>query len=200
MNRLPILAVLFLLGCTAFCQTANSSRPTPSNHAPELTQYRLEAVDFEGSRLFTPKELEDSFHVPIGDKFDHRAVGQGLDRLRLLYGDHGYINFTAVPMLRVDKERGTVALTLSLQDGLQFRFGRLILKGKETRAGEADALRNAWVTLSGKTYNSSLLDRWLVKNAPFLSNEEEVRRHTEMHLSSDTRQVNIAIMFPGAQS
>ena len=199
MNRLRVLAVPFLLACAGLCQTGGSSRTTPSNPAPDLTQYRLEAVDFEGSRSFTRTELEDSFHVPPGGKFDRTAVGQGLERLRMLYGDHGYINFTAVPYLQLDKDRGTVVLRLSLNDGLQFSFGRLILNGKETRVGEADALRNAWATLSGKTFNSALLSQWLIENAPFLRNDGEPLRQVELHQSSETRQADIAIKFPDAK-
>jgi hypothetical protein len=84
--------------------------------------------------------LKEAFNVPVGDKFNHTAIGQGLERLRQLYGDHGYINFTAVPTLQLDKDRATVVVTISMDDGQQFTFGRLFLAGQETRPGEADAL------------------------------------------------------------
>jgi outer membrane protein assembly factor BamA len=106
----------------------------------------------------------------VGNKFDHKVVGQGLERLRLIYGDHGYINFTAVPTLQIDRHRETVVLTVSIDDGAQFTFGQLFLTGQETRKGEADALHKAWAALSGKTYDSSLLYKWLSENAPFLAN------------------------------
>ena len=107
----------------------------------------------------------------MGNKFDREAVSQGLERLRLIYGDHGYINFTAVPMLQIDKNRGTVVLTLSIDDGAQFTFGRLLLTGQETRKGGDLALHKAWTALSGKTYDLSLLNKWLSENAPFLPTE-----------------------------
>ncbi len=195
MNRFSVLAVLFLVGVTSFCQAANAPGRALSN-PPDLSQYRLEAVLFEGSRSFSPEQLKEAFHVPVGDKFNHTAIGQGLDRLRQLYGDSGYINFTAVPMLQLDKDRGTVVLTISLDDGIQFTFGQLFLAGQQKRAGEGDALRNAWAPLSGKRYDSSLLRKWLMQNATFLPNDGQPLRHLEMHLDANAHQVDIKVTLP----
>jgi outer membrane protein assembly factor BamA len=201
MNRSSVLMALFLLGSTSFCQAANTSATRPSSHGPELAQYRLEAINFVGSHSFSIEQLRGAFNVPVGNKFDHKAVGQGLERLRLIYGDHGYINFTAVPTLQIDRDRGTVVLTVSIDDGAQFTFGRLFLTGQETRKGEADVLHKAWAALSGKTYDSSLLCKWLSENAPFLANGGRPPcRQIEVHLSSDTHQADIGIKFPSPKS
>jgi outer membrane translocation and assembly module TamA len=196
MNRFRVLTVLLLLGSTGFCQTADTSGKTVSNPAPDLSQYRLESVLLEGSRSFTPDQLKGTFNVPIGGKFNHTAIGQGLERLRQLYGDSGYINFTAVPQLQLDRDRGTIVLTISIDDGPQFTFGRLLLAGQETRAGEADALRNGWAALSGKRYDSSLLRKWLIQNATFLPNDGQPLRHVEMHLDASTHQADFKLVFP----
>ena len=196
MNRFRVLTLLFLLGSTGFCQTADTSGRTLSSTAPDLSQYRLKAVLFEGSRSFSPEQLKDRFNVPIGDKFNHVAAGKGLERLRQLYNDNGYINFTAVPTLQLDRDRGTVVLTISIDEGDQFTFGRLFLAGQETRAGEADALHNAWAALSGKRYDSSLLHKWLIQNATFLPNDGQTLRHVEVHLDASTHQADLKLTFP----
>jgi outer membrane protein assembly factor BamA len=196
MNRFRMLAILFLLGPAGFCQTPDTSGKTLSRPAPDLSQYRLEAILFEGSRSFSPEQLKDTFNVPIGGKFNHTAVGQGLERLREHYSDHGYINFTAVPTLQVNKDRGAVVLTISMDDGEQFTFGKLFLEGQQTRAGEADALRNAWVAMSGKRYDSSLLRKWLTQNATFLPNDGQPLRHLEMHLDSSIYRADFKLTFP----
>jgi outer membrane protein assembly factor BamA len=126
-------------------------------------------------------------------------VAHGLERLRQFYGEHGYINSAAVPTLQLDKGRGTVVLRVTIDEGSQFTFGRLILAGRETRPGEADALRNAWTALSGKIYDSSLLSDWLIKNATFLTNDGlSPLRHieSESHQSSDTHLVDILVTIP----
>jgi outer membrane protein assembly factor BamA len=196
MNRFAVLTVLFLLGSTGFCQTANTAGRTLSSSAPDLSQYRLEAVLFEGSRSFSSEQLKDRFNVPIGDKLDHVAAGEGLERLRQLYNDSGYINFTAVPTLQLDRNRGTVVLTISIDEGQQFTFGKLFFEGQEPWAGEADALRNAWTALSGKRYDSSRLRRWLTQNATFLPNDGQQFRYMEQHLDTGTHLVDFKLTFP----
>jgi hypothetical protein len=200
MDCVRVLALLFLLGSMGICQTTNPSGRTFSSPASDLSQYRIESVFFEGSRSFSSDQLKRAFNVPIGGKFNDTAIGQGLERLKQLYGDDGYINFTAVPQLQLNRERGTIVLTISIDDGLQFTFGRLILAGQETRAGEADALRNGWAALSGRRYNSSLLRKWLIQNAAFLPNDGQPLRHVKSHQSSDTRQADIEITFTIAKS
>jgi outer membrane protein assembly factor BamA len=201
MIRFQILMALFLLGSTSYSQTANTSAAPPSSSTLEISQYRLAAIDFAGHRSFSIEQLKETFNVPLGNKFDRTAIRQGLERLRLLYGDHGYINFTVVPALQVDKERGTVVLKLSIDEGPQFTFGHLFLTGQEARPGQADTLRKAWTALSGKTFDSSLLYRWLGENAPFLPNGGRPPcRQVELHQSSDTHRADIGITFPGAKS
>jgi outer membrane protein assembly factor BamA len=196
MSRFRVLTVLFLLGSTGFCQTTDSSGKTVSSVAPDLSQYRLEAVLFQGSRSFSPEQLKDAFRVPAGDKFNHTVVGRGLERLRQLYGDYGYINFAAVPALQLDKDRHTVVLTISMDEGEQFTFGKLFLEGQETRAGEANALHNAWAPLSGKRYDASLLRKWLTQNATFLPSDGQPLRHLESYEDSSTHRVDIKLKFP----
>jgi hypothetical protein len=44
MNRFRVLTLLFLLGSTGFCQTADTSGRTLYSPTGDLSQYRLEAV------------------------------------------------------------------------------------------------------------------------------------------------------------
>jgi outer membrane protein assembly factor BamA len=160
-------------------------------------QYRLEAIIFEGGVSFSAEQLRDALNVPVGSEFNATAIGKGLDRLRQLYGTNGHINFTAVPMLQFEEGRSAIVMTLSIDEGDVFNFGRLFLEGKETRAGEANALLNAWTPLSGKPYNAQLLSKWLVENATFLPNDgKTLLRHVEMHANSDTHRADILLKFP----
>jgi beta-lactamase regulating signal transducer with metallopeptidase domain len=160
-------------------------------------QYRLEAVNFEGGRSFSAEQLRDAFNVPVGDEFNKTAIGNGLDHLMQLYSTNGHLNFTAVPELQFEEDRSTIVLGINIDEGPEFNFGRLFLEGKETRAGEANALLSAWTPLSGKPYNGPLLSKWLVDNATFLPNDGKAPlRHVEMHLDISTHRADIQLKFP----
>ena len=116
--------------------------------------------------------------------------------MRQLYGDYGYLNFTVVPQLQIDRDRGTVELMISIDDGDQFTFGQLWFAGQETRAGEAAGLRNSWASLSGKRYNAPLLRKWLIQNATFLPNDGQPLRHVEAHLALSSHMADVKLMFP----
>jgi hypothetical protein len=201
MNRVRLFMVLFLLGSASFCQGIDTSAATPSSQAPDLALYQLKAINFDGERSFSVERLRESFHVPVGTRFDHAAVDQGLERLRVLYGNHGNINFTAVPTFQIDRESKTVVLMLKIDEGARFAFGQLFFEGQETRIGEANALRHAWTNMSGKVFSISLLNQWLAQNVPFLDSRDKPLSHqVKLHQSSDTHLADIGIKFPDPKS
>jgi beta-lactamase regulating signal transducer with metallopeptidase domain len=160
-------------------------------------QYRLEAVIFEGGHSFSSEQLRDALHFPVGGLFNATAIGNGLERLRQLYATNGHVNFAAVPTLQVEEDRSAVVLRVNIDEGDVFNFGRLFFEGRETRAGEANALLNAWTRLSGKRYNGQLLSKWLVENATFLPLDARAQlRHLEMHQDISTHRVDILLKFP----
>ena len=160
-------------------------------------QYRLEAVTLEGGLSFSAEQLRDALNAPVGGEFNATAIGKGLDRLRQLYSTNGHVNFTAVPTLQFEEDRSAVVLRVNIDEGDVFNFGRLFFEGKETRAGEANALLHAWTPLSGKPYNGPLLSKWLVENATFLPNDGKTPlRHVEMHLDSSTHRADFLLKFP----
>jgi outer membrane translocation and assembly module TamA len=160
-------------------------------------QYRLEAVIFEGGHSFSSEQLRDALHFPVGGLFNATAIGNGLERLRQLYATNGHVNFAAVPTLQFEEDRSAVVLRVNIDEGDVFNFGRLFFEGRETRAGEANALLNAWTRLSGKPYNGQLLSKWSVENATFLPLDARAQlRHLEMHQDISTHRVDILLKFP----
>lgn len=73
-------------------------------------------------------------------------IRQGLDQMPKLYANHGYINFTPVPGTTADGQSGTVSLAIDIDEGMQFRSGRLILPGAEVRPGAGAQLVENWKT------------------------------------------------------
>jgi hemolysin activation/secretion protein len=127
-------------------------------------QYRLAEIRFLGATVFTPRQLRDAFSQQRGEIFSATKFGAGLERLRQLYANRGYINMVASPAVMTDDSRRTIDLVLEVDEGQPFDFGKLYLEGIEPRPGAGKALLDSWKSLQGSRYNAAELQRWLLAN------------------------------------
>jgi hypothetical protein len=127
-------------------------------------QYRLGEITFQKAGLFPNDRMRKLFAVQTGDLFNYTRIGQGLEKLRSLYGTGGYVDFVANPLTRFDESHRTIDLVIEIDEGKPYDFGRLVLDGTEPHAGAGEALMESWKTLQGKRYNPLLLKSWLITN------------------------------------
>lgn len=127
----------------------------------EEKRFRLQTVGFQGGTVFDDRTLRAAVPMNDGDLFNVEKVREGIKTLRDLYGSRGYVNFTPVPDTQIDDERQVITVVFDLDEGEQFRFGKLTLEGSEPRPGIGDTLLEAWKPLTGQVYNARLLDATL---------------------------------------
>jgi outer membrane translocation and assembly module TamA len=155
-------------------------------------QYRLGFIQFKHATRFPPEQLRSQFPIETGSLYCAGSVAYGLEKLKNLYQDKGYINFAAIPQPSVDEGRHLVYLTIDMDEGKPYVFGHLILEGVEPRAGAGKALIDSWANLQGKTYNPELLKAWLASNSA--SGAQKV--FSVQTVESDPWQVNLRLQFP----
>ena len=147
-----------------------------ANYYVELgRQYRLKQITFANNAdprkglAFSASELRQSFPISDGEIFDTDKIRIGLEKLRQLYADHGYINCTPVPATEADEVTGTIALRLDLDEDAIFRMGKLRLEGVEPARGVGEKLLEAWKPYEGQIYSQQLLENYIHENAAHLS-------------------------------
>lgn len=162
--------------------------------------YRLSAIIFTGNKQITNIEvLRAQFPLNDGDRFNATAIGKGLDSLKKAYQSLGYINFGAVPKLQYDEAHHTVTLTIDIDEGAQYLFGRLLLDGVEPHSGMTQALETAWKPLEGEVYNPRILSQWLEKNATFIPNAQTApEKYVSVLIDDDGKRVNVQLEFPSS--
>jgi outer membrane translocation and assembly module TamA len=133
-------------------------------HVDPGIQYRVGEIHFEGTTVFTPDQLQNVFPVQKGELFKLTKVLKGLEDLRKLYATKGYVNFFCIPQISTDESLRTADMTVKVEEGRPYNFGRLYLEGVEPHPGAGKALQNSWKPLEGKRYNSLELQRWLRTN------------------------------------
>jgi hypothetical protein len=136
-------------------------------------KYHLLQISWRGITLFSESELAKLIPVQPGELFKRTKIVEGLDAMRKLYDSRGYINFTCVPTPEVDDEAATVAFSMDVDEGGQFHFGELDVKGMEE--SHRDILVSAWQGLRDRPYN-----------------EEEARKFFNRFFRSPVTQINPA--------
>jgi len=124
-------------------------------------KYRLRDIRFTDSSVLFPSELRAAFPIEDGDIFDRAKVALGLESLRKLYGNKGYIFFSAVPETEVDDSAQTIALKVDLDEGPLFYAGSLTVGGEESQAGAREKLFKTWKSYEGQVYDLHTLERFL---------------------------------------
>jgi outer membrane protein insertion porin family len=159
-------------------------------------QYRLGEIAFQGASVFPPDQLRRQFLIEAGSLFNATRIGKGLEGLKDLYLEKGYVNFGAIPVPRIDEARRVIDLTIDVDEGKPYDFGRLVMDGIEPRAGVAKALLAAWAAVEGKRYNPQILAKWLAANAPSLQRSENSPDRVTTRQDQAAHRIDVQLEFP----
>lgn len=100
----------------------------------EDQKYYLRNFNFIGMKLFRTPDLiaKQVFQMGKGDVFSTEKLQKGLDNLRKLYGDFGYIDFVPEPDPQPVPNSDQVDLILNVDEGKQFFVRRIDFQGNTT--------------------------------------------------------------------
>jgi hypothetical protein len=130
----------------------------------EGLRYQVGQVGFAGGSAFSPLQMQEAFSVHQGDTFRPIQIARGLEALRNLYSNQGYVNIVANPVAKIDNAARVIHLRIEVDEGSVFNIGDLILDGVEAHPGAAAALQESWTELRGRRFDPRLLDHWLQTN------------------------------------
>lgn len=100
----------------------------------EGDKYFLRNFNFVGMKLFRTPDLiaRQVFGMAPGDTFSTERLQKGLDNLRKLYGDFGYIDFVPSPDPEPVPGKDQIDLTIDVDEGHQFFVRRIDFQGNST--------------------------------------------------------------------
>jgi outer membrane protein assembly factor BamA len=159
-------------------------------------RYRLEKILFFNNEVLGTGQLRAAFPLQDGDTFDAGKVRRGLQALRTLYVNQGYVNFAPVPEAVVDIPSADITLRIDTQEGSQFRLGTFAIDGPEPVPGAAGKLQSAWKHYEGKVFNDTAVRRFMRENAAYLPPDKMTWELTDMSQDSDRHVVNFRLMMP----
>ena len=124
----------------------------------EGRRYRLNNVNYVGMKLFrAPDALtRPIFQMAKGDIFSTEKLQKGLDELRKLYGNYGYMNFFSTPEFDTPGNGDLINMTLNIDEGNAFFIRRIDFSGNTTTRDKV--IRRELLVDEGDPYSANLWD------------------------------------------
>ena len=95
--------------------------------------YTLGTFSVEGSEIFQPQGLRRAFDVKEGEKYNHKVIEAGMEKVRDGYHNTGYIYaYTNETYTRREGEDNVVDVVVDVFEGDRYRLGRLEFVGNTT--------------------------------------------------------------------
>ncbi len=91
--------------------------------------YHMGKLTIRGNNIFNMEPLREVFGMKEGDIFNASRARESLEDFRKLYGEFGYINFTAVPEIDFNDKDRTIDFIIDFEEDSQFFARRVDFSG-----------------------------------------------------------------------
>jgi outer membrane protein insertion porin family len=122
----------------------------------EGEQYRMGRLLIRGNKLVKQEQLAPILGLKTGDVFNLSKVRKGMENYTKLYGQFGYINFTANPNIDPDRKRHIINLTLDFEEDKQFLVHRIEFSGNTKTRDKV--IRRQLLLDEGNLFNTTFWD------------------------------------------
>jgi outer membrane protein assembly factor BamA len=123
----------------------------------EGLQYHLSKLEIIGVKAFTTEEIAAQFHLRPGDVLNLGEVKRGLERIKRMYSDKGFIDLSYVPEQDFGPATQRAGLTFTFQEGIRYRIAYVGIVGCGDQ-GEEDRVRATISLRPGDFFQLSALE------------------------------------------
>jgi outer membrane protein assembly factor BamA len=123
--------------------------------------YRWKGIHWTGNTLVSEFTLNGLLGIKNGDTADGMQIEAAWDRAREEYAHRGYLEARLDPLPAYDDLAHTISYSVSVQEGPQFRFGKMVLTGISPAAERK--LQNAWPFAAGEIFDKVKFEDLLAK-------------------------------------
>jgi outer membrane protein assembly factor BamA len=157
-------------------------------------QYRLRRLEFTGQKVFSAEQLRPLFPIQDGEVFNVEKIREGLDKLRRVYDERGYINFTPVPETEANDAQAVIDLTIDIDEGAQSRIGTISFSGEA--ASDSNFQERVLKSLGlkpGDVYDPRLLEAFFKASHSWLPVGSTIENSLE--IAQNTRRGTVDLYF-----
>jgi outer membrane protein assembly factor BamA len=138
--------------------------------------YRLKESHWSGNTLVSVFTLGGLLGIKPGEVADGMQIEAAWDRVREDYAHRGYLEATLDPAPAYDNQTHTVSYSVSIQEGPQYHFGKMVLTGISPAAERK--LHAAWPFAAGDIFDKTKFEELLAK---LQAHQEQVFGELPLH-------------------
>ncbi len=138
--------------------------------------YRWQEIRWTGNTLVSEFALSALLGIKHGDVADGMQIEAGWDRVREEYAHRGYLEARVDPAPAYNEHTHTVSYSVTIHEGSQYRFGKMILTGISPAAERK--LHSAWPIAAGDVFDKAKFEELLAK---LQTHQEQVFGELPLH-------------------
>jgi outer membrane protein assembly factor BamA len=123
--------------------------------------YHWKEIHWTGNATVSEFTLSSAFGLKPGDIADGMKIEAGWDRVREEFAHHGYLDAKVDPVAAFDESAHTASYAVAIQEGRQYRFGKMVLTGLSPAAEKK--LHGAWPIPQGEIFDKTKYEDVLTK-------------------------------------
>jgi outer membrane protein insertion porin family len=166
----------------------------------EGDQYRLGKFVIHGNKLLKQEALAPVLQLKSGDIFDLGKVRKSIENYTKIYGQFGYINFTANPDIEPDRKKKLINLTLDFEEDKQFTVHRIEFSGNTKTRDKV--IRRELLLDEGNIFSLSLWDYSILRinQLGFFDNVKKEDYEIHQNPKDSTVDIDLKVKEKGHQS
>lgn len=123
----------------------------------EGERYKVSSISIPGKDLLPEAELIRRVGIYPGYLYSKERIHNAIEKLKLIWGEFGYINADIIPIIEPDMQNKTVNITLDTELGTKAILNRIIIKGhKKTRE---EVIRRQLTVIEGEPLTTQNIER-----------------------------------------
>lgn len=163
----------------------------------EGQQYKLSTIAWAGNTTFPADKLQSQVQLQPGQVVDAVQLAHDMDQIKASYGSRGYVKATLEPRPEFDDANSSVAYTVQVQEGEQYRMGELDIEGLDAKI--QSRLQEDWKLREGEPYDSSYPQRFLKESAPDLPKGVKWNINVYESANDKDKTVDVTVRFSASQ-
>jgi outer membrane protein insertion porin family len=181
-------------------KATNITIPIEEGELYHMGKISFHSSDPDQGLVFKPEILAKIFPLKQGDILSADKIRKGLETYKKLYGEYGYIDFTATPFTDVDDAKRTVDIRMEFDQQKQFYVRRIEFVGNTTTRDKV--IRRELLIDEGALFNNRYWEASILRLNqlnyfdPIKPENAEIKRNTK----AGTVDIKLKVKEKGKQS